>query len=109
MIVYQVVFRAGKYRIRKRTVRVEKGEFRWPGPIALHPRPETVHRSFAAARRWQASKGGRPRTGPEHDRDDRIGTVKARYFRIPKVVTLNSRRESDLTNRHLAPAVLQRS
>ena len=56
MIVYQVVFRVGKYRIRKRTVRVKNGEFHWPGPRALHPCPEKVHKSLAAARRWQASK-----------------------------------------------------
>ena len=40
---------------------------------------------------------------------DTIRTAGSRYFKIPNPVTLNSRRKSDLTNRHRKPAVLQRS
>jgi hypothetical protein len=46
MLVYQVIYdrKAGRHRIRRRTVKVKKGQLCWPGPPALWPSQSRVCR-----------------------------------------------------------------
>lgn len=52
MLIYQVVYdrRSNKHRIRRRTVRVEKGQLCWPGPPALWPSPASIHKRLCDVR-----------------------------------------------------------